>query len=67
MQIARCASLKSYEERVLEKHGAPEYFEDYNKKHELLTEPAIFKYSREFFLEKGQKLDKSLPYCTLTI
>lgn len=44
---------ESYEERIIKKYGTPEYYTDYNKKYELETDPAVFKYDRSYFLAKG--------------
>jgi len=52
------ANKKSYEERIIEKFGMPELYDEFDKQYEVLKEPPIFKYARSFFLEKGQKLDK---------
>ncbi|CAD8071388.1 unnamed protein product [Paramecium primaurelia] len=58
-EIERCSKLPSFEERVLKKYGQPEFYDDYSKNYQCKTEPAVYKYTREYFLEKGQKLDQS--------
>jgi len=58
IQIELNANKKSYEERIIEKFGMPELYDEFDKQYEVLKEPPIFKYARSFFLEKGQKLDK---------
>ncbi len=48
---------ESFDDRIIKKLGKIEYYEDFNKKNSLETEPAVFKYDRSFFALKGQKLD----------
>lgn len=54
-EVEKRASEKSYEEKIIERFGPFELYNDYSKKFEIEKNPSVFKYDRTFYLEKGKK------------
>eukprot|EP01016_Furgasonia_blochmanni_P053577 TRINITY_DN8681_c0_g1_i3.p1 TRINITY_DN8681_c0_g1~~TRINITY_DN8681_c0_g1_i3.p1 ORF type:complete len:467 (+),score=99.95 TRINITY_DN8681_c0_g1_i3:67-1467(+) len=54
----RKTETESFEDRAMKKHPwAFETFDDYEKNYEVSRDMLIFRYSKEFFLLEGEKLD----------
>jgi len=43
-------------------YGEYDLLDDYNKKYELKRDPAVFKYTMDYFQEPGEKFSKKTRY-----
>ncbi|EAS00387.1 hypothetical protein TTHERM_00220600 (macronuclear) [Tetrahymena thermophila SB210] len=57
-EIEKRASEKSYEEKIIERFGPYKIYDQYDQKYDLVKEPSVFKYGREYYLEKGKKFSE---------
>ena len=65
-QVEKFKNEKSYDEKIKEKYGEIDYFDDYNKNYDIKNNPSVLKYDKSFWLEKKEKLNpeklKNDPY-----
>ena len=52
----------TYDEQIIEKFGRFEAYDDYDTTYEIKTDPAVFKFSRDYFLQPGEKHEKKTIY-----
>jgi len=55
IKVEKKKSEKSYEEKIIEKFGPFEIYDKFEAKYEMEKDPSVFKYGRDFYLEKGKK------------
>ena len=53
---------ESFDEVIKKTHGEYELYDDYNKKYEIKSDPAVFRYTMSYFLESGEKFIKKTRF-----
>jgi hypothetical protein len=61
-RVNEAKTKESFDESVKKVHGDFELFDDYSKKYEIKHDPAIFKYTMNYFLESGEKFIKKTRF-----
>lgn len=62
-QIEECdKKTTTYDQEIEKKFGKIETYDDYDKKYDLVKDMTVFQYTKNFYLEKGEKLEKKTRY-----
>lgn len=57
-QVEKRSKNKSYEETIIERFGPFEIYDNFESKYQTEKDPSVFKFGREFYLEKGKKFNE---------